>query len=117
MKNWLNTVEKPVTRDDKYFYQIIKRLDKIIELLEIKEEIPKFIKPIGTKDEPNENVTVELIHYSNVDEKLGEEIEGQISMYDNMTVKELREIAKLEGIKGYSALKKDELIDTLKRGD
>lgn len=117
MRDWLSTVEKPVTRDDKYFYQIIKRLDIIIDLLEVKQEIPKFVKPIGTNDEPNENVTVELIHYGNVDEKLGEEIEGQISMYNNMTVKELREIAKSEGIKGYSVLKKDELIDTLQRGD
>lgn len=108
---WLQTVENPITRDDKYFYQIIKRLDRIIDILE--PITPKFVKPIGTNDEPNEDVTIEYIHEGNVDDKLGDDIVD----LNSMTVKELREMAKGLGLTGYSTLNKQELIDTLQRGD
>ena len=112
---WIEKVEYPITRDDKYFYQIITRLDKIIELYNT-NNIPKFVKPIGTKDEPNEDVTVEYIHYGNVDEKLGED-DIEFVNYEDMTVKELKEIAKDKSISGYSTMRKNELIDSLIRGD
>ena len=85
--SWIDRVEHPITRDDKYFYQIIKRLDTIIVMLEEKST-PSFIKPIGTEDEPNEDVTVELIHYGNVDDKLGEDcVDETFYEYSCMTVK------------------------------
>ena len=114
----IEKVEYPITRDDKYFYQIIKRLDKIIELqCEINtNSTPNFTKPIGTKDEPNEDVTVEYIHYGNVDEKLGED-DDEFVNYEYMTVKELKQIAKDKNISGYSTMRKNELIDSLIRGD
>lgn len=117
---WFNKVENPITRDDKYLYQLIVRMDRIIELLE-QRQVHDFVKPIGTNDEPNEYVTEELIHFGNVDEKLGDtmydEEEEAHYEYNNMTVKELRELAKENNITGYSNMKKDELIDTLIRGD
>ena len=113
---WLEKVETPITRDDKYLYQLIIRIDRVIELLE-QRQTHDFVKPIGTKDEPNEDVTEEFIHFGNVDEKLGDtmydEEEEAHYEYNNMTVKELREIAKDNGLTGYSNMKKEELIDLI----
>lgn len=36
---------------------------------------------------------------------------------DDLTVVQLKELAKAEGLDGYSTLKKDELIDLLKGGE
>lgn len=119
MKEWLEKVEIPITSSEKYFYQIIMRLDKIIELLG-GSNAPKFVKPIGTKDEPNEHVTESILTEESVDEILGDDMydeeDDAYYEYSEMTVKELRALAKERGITGYSNLKKDELIDTLIKG-
>jgi CBS domain containing-hemolysin-like protein len=104
--SWINKIEKPITREDKYLYQIITRLDKIIDLLEGKQQI-QFTKPIGTKDEPNEIVTTGMITQEEVNA-----IEDTCNL-DEMTIIELKDLAKELGIKGYSTMRKSELIDTI----
>lgn len=44
-----------------------------------------------------------------------QEVKTQPENYEKMTVPELKEIAKVENIEGYSNMKKDELINALKR--
>lgn len=88
-------VESPVNKQDKYLYQIIQRLDKIIELLN--EEV--------VNDNYDEDIDV-------VSDYNMEEIVPDYN-YDEMTVKELRDIAKNKGLSGYSVLNKNELIETL----
>ena len=88
-------VESPVNKQDKYLYQIIQRLDKIIELLN--EE--------AVNDNYDEDIDV-------VSDYNMEEIVPDYN-YDEMTVKELRDIAKNKGLSGYSVLNKNELIETL----
>lgn len=89
-------VESPVNKQDKYLYQIIQRLDKIIELLN--EE--------AVNDNYDEDIDV-------VSDYNMEEIVSDYN-YDKMTVKELRDTAKEIGLANYSTLKKSELIETLK---
>lgn len=94
-EDYLEVVETPVNKQDKYFYQIIQRLDKIIELLS--EE--------AVNDNYDEDIDV-------VSDYNMEEIVPDYN-YDEMTVKELRDIAKNKGLSGYSVLNKNELIETL----
>lgn len=119
MKEWLDKIEIPITSNEKYFYQIVVRLDEILTLLK-EDKAPTFVKPIGTKDEPNEHVIESIIYEEDVDEILGDDMYNEdddlFYKYNEMTVKELRSLAKEKGITGYSNLKKDELIDTLIKG-
>ena len=48
-----------------------------------------------------------------MEEKKEETTEEKVDL-GNMTVKELRELAKAKGLTGYSKMKKAELIDALK---
>lgn len=119
VQEWLNKVETPITRDDKYLYQIVLRLDTIIDLLnkQSRPVLTELNKPISLKDEPNESVTEEYIHAGNVDEILDDPMyDDDYVDYTSKTVAELREIAKENDIPGYYKMKKDELIDTLIKG-
>lgn len=119
VQEWLNKIETPITRDDKYLYQIILRLDTIIDLLnkQSRPVLTELNKPISLKDEPNESVTEEYIHAGNVDEILDDPMyDDDYVDYTSKTVAELREIAKENDIPGYYKMKKDELIDTLIKG-
>ena len=53
-EEFLNIVDEPVNRSDKYSYQIVKRLDKIIELLENKKCSRKQEMTITTIEKPKE---------------------------------------------------------------
>lgn len=95
--DYYDIVEVPVNKQDKYFYQILQRLDKIIELLSEEEVV---------NDKYDEDV--EVVSDYDTEETVSD------YNYDEMTVKELRDTAKEIGLVNYSTLKKDELIETLK---
>ena len=58
------------------------------------------------------NVTINV--YENKDPEVKEEITEQKLDLNILTVTELRELAKKKEIKGYSKMKKEELIEILK---
>ena len=93
---YFDEIETPVNKQDKYLYQIVNRLDRVIELLE--EEVVN----------DNYDEDIEVVSDYNMEEIVPD------YNYDEMTVKELRDVAKDIGLNGYSTLKKDELIETLK---
>ena len=62
------------------------------------------------KEEKEVNEFVEKIEN---EEKVEETQENQVK-YDDMNLSELKELAKEKGIKGYSKMKKDELIESLR---
>jgi hypothetical protein len=56
-----------------------------------------------------------VINENSVDDSVSnEEVKDDVVNLEKLTVKELRELAKEKGLKGYSSLKKAELIERLK---
>jgi small subunit ribosomal protein S2 len=77
---------------------------------EFKKEEPKVeLKPVITKEEPKKEI-------AKVEAKVEvkEKIKKEKADLSTLTVAELRELAKSKEIKGYSTLKKAELIEALK---
>ena len=56
-----------------------------------------------------------VINENSVDDSVSnEEVKDDVVNLEKLTVKELRELGKEKGLKGYSSLKKAELIERLK---
>ena len=68
----------------------------------------EFVKP-KKKETKKEEVTVTV---KEVEEPVMEEVK-----YEDMKLSELKAIAKEQGVKGYSSMKKDELLNKIKDGD
>ena len=75
------------------------------ELVKISKDALDGKMPVKTKkvDEPKKEVKTEK-----------KEDVKEIKDYSKMTLTELKSIAKEQGIKGYSTMKKDELLNNLK---
>ena len=71
-----------------------------------------FDKVYYCDDAEYETITKEQIDYLVEHGEMPEETEANNDL-KTMTVSELKEIAKAEGVKGYSKMTKDELIDSL----
>ena len=80
--------------------------DIVIESEAIKK-LPEIMEKEGFK-----NITI--ICDENTYMAAGEEVEEVMKDINDMTLAELKEMAKIKGIKGYSKLKKDELLEVLK---
>ena len=95
-------------------------MQKALETVKRKEERPKkenktFKKPFVKKENKKEfkkevKETEEVVKEEKVDTKK----ETNVESLDSMTVAELRELAKAKEIKGYSTMKKAELLEALK---
>ena len=98
-------------------------IDYISEDDKVKKETKKTKKEeVNETDEvkPNHNETEEKVEEEVVEEatkepaKESEEVKTEEADYSSKTLVELKEIAKAQGVKGYSKMKKEELINTLK---
>jgi len=68
----------------------------------------EFVKPNKKKETPKESVTV-------IEKEIEvEPTEAETVNYEDMKLSELKTIAKEQGIKGYSSMKKEELLSALK---
>ena len=82
---------------------------------EIKEEI-KEVKENAKekKEEIKENIKATKKEVKEAAKEVVEDIKDVMKDIKDMTLTELKEVAKIKGIKGYSKLKKDELLEVLK---
>ena len=79
------------------------------DLVEIANGALKSGKKVEVKEEKTTKTTKEVKVEAKKEEKTEE-----VKDYSKMTLAELKAIAKEQGIKGYSSMKKDELINNLK---
>ena len=81
----------------------------------LKEEI-KEVKENAKekKEEIKENIKATKKEVKEAAKEVGEDIKDVMKDIKDMTLTELKEVAKIKGIKGYSKLKKDELLEVLK---
>ena len=109
-----------VSQDDKK--DVSEIMQKAVDSVKKKEDRPRrfegrndnrggFKKPFERKSFDKKDVKKEKVE--NKEEKVQEKATEQID-YSNLTVNELRDMAKDRNIKGYSTMKKAELIDSLK---
>ena len=95
-------------------------MQKALETVKRKEERPKkenknFKKPFGKKENKKEFKKEVKEKAVQEDKKVEEKKEEtKLESLDSMTVAELRELAKEKEIKGYSTMKKAELLEALK---
>lgn len=81
-------------------------MDSVVEKIEPKKEVKQEVKEETSKEEPK----VEKEEKVEVKEEKKEEKND----YASMTLTELKAVAKEQGLKGYSTMKKEELISNLK---
>ena len=90
-------------------------MEKKAKKQEIKEEI-KEVKENAKekKEEIKENIKATKKEVKEAAKEVVEDIKDVMKDIKDMTLTELKEVAKIKGIKGYSKLKKDELLEVLK---
>ncbi len=108
-----NEVIDYLTEEDK------NKLDKKAKKQEIKEEIEYIKESVKDKKEEIKETIKENIKSTKKDIKeakkeVVEDLKDVMKDIKDMTLTELKEMAKIKGIKGYSKLKKDELLEVLK---
>ena len=104
-----NEIVDVITEDDKTKEEVVsesKETDQ--ETKEVEQEVKEAKKPRAKKEEKKEEVVSEEPKKEKVTKK---ETKEDLS---SKTLIELKEIAKERGVKGYSKLKKDELLEVLK---
>ena len=91
------------------------KAEKKAKKQEIKEEI-KEVKENAKekKEEIKENIKATKKEVKEAAKEVAEDIKDVMKDIKDMTLTELKEVAKIKGIKGYSKLKKDELLEVLK---
>mgnify|MGYP004474320323 FL=1 len=91
------------------------KAEKKAKKQEIKEEI-KEVKETAKekKEEIKENIKATKKEVKEAAKEVVEDVKDVMKDIKDMTLTELKEVAKIKGIKGYSKLKKDELLEVLK---
>ena len=91
------------------------KAEKKAKKQEIKEEI-KEVKENAKekKEEIKENIKATKKEAQEAAKEVVEDVKDVMKDIKDMTLTELKEVAKIKGIKGYSKLKKDELLEVLK---
>lgn len=91
------------------------KAEKKAKKQEIKEEI-KEVKENAKekKEEIKENIKATKKEVEKAAKEVVEDVKDVMKDIKDMTLTELKEVAKIKGIKGYSKLKKDELLEVLK---
>ena len=91
------------------------KAEKKAKKQEIKEEI-KEVKENAKekKEEIKENIKSTKKEVKEAAKEVVEDVKDVMKDIKDMTLTELKEVAKIKGIKGYSKLKKDELLEVLK---
>ena len=91
------------------------KAEKKAKKQEIKEEI-KEVKETAKekKEEIKENIKATKKEVKEAAKEVVEDVKDVMKDIKDMTLTELKEVAKIKGVKGYSKLKKDELLEVLK---
>ncbi len=91
------------------------KAEKKAKKQEIKEEI-KEVKENAKekKEEIKENIKATKKEVKEAAKEVVEDVKDVMKDIKDMTLTELKEVAKIKGVKGYSKLKKDELLEVLK---
>ena len=91
------------------------KAEKKAKKQEIKEEI-KEVKENAKekKEEIKENIKATKKEVKEAAKEVVEDVKDVMKDIKDMALTELKEVAKIKGIKGYSKLKKDELLEVLK---
>ena len=91
------------------------KAEKKAKKQEIREEI-KEVKENAKekKEEIKENIKATKKEVKEAAKEVVEDVKDVMKDIKDMTLTELKEVAKIKGIKGYSKLKKDELLEVLK---
>lgn len=85
-----------------------KKQEKKEEIKEVKENAKE------KKEEIKENIKATKKEVKEAAKEVVEDVKDVMKDIKDMTLTELKEVAKIKGIKGYSKLKKDELLEVLK---
>ncbi len=91
------------------------KAEKKAKKQEIKEEIKEVKENTKEKkEEIKENIKATKKEVKEAAKEVVEDVKDVMKDIKDMTLTELKEVAKIKGIKGYSKLKKDELLEVLK---
>ncbi len=91
------------------------KAEKKAKKQEIKEEIKEAKENAKEKkEEIKENIKATKKEVKEAAKEVVEDVKDVMKDIKDMTLTELKEVAKIKGIKGYSKLKKDELLEVLK---
>ena len=91
------------------------KAEKKAKKQEIKEEIKEVKENAKEKNEEiKENIKATKKEVKEAAKEVVEDVKDVMKDIKDMTLTELKEVAKIKGIKGYSKLKKDELLEVLK---
>ena len=91
------------------------KAEKKAKKQEIKEEIKEEKENAKEKkEEIKENIKATKKEVKEAAKEVVEDVKDVMKDIKDMTLTELKEVAKIKGIKGYSKLKKDELLEVLK---
>ncbi len=97
-----------ITEDDK-----AKKETKKAKKEEATDEVSEESEEVVTEKEVKEE-SKKVTKKETKKEEVVEETKEEKKDYSSMTLTELKEVAKAQGVKGYSKMKKEELINTLK---
>jgi Rho termination factor, N-terminal domain len=96
-----------------YFYDYLNYVMCLVAIVGYGACVFALVSRVSPRDEVvTSELDLELAEWSTLDTV--EEIVSSDLDYEGMTVKELKQLCKMHGIKGYSRLRKSELVTVLK---
>ncbi len=88
--------------------------ESFTELVNVSKKALKSGKKVEVKEEAPKKEKKETVKKEEKVKEVKEETKSEVKDYSKMTLAELKAVAKEQGMKGYSTMKKDELIHNLK---